>query len=143
MRTPSDLVDAARSMIGVRFRHQGRSLEKGVDCLGMFIVAASMSGWPEVHDWDELDYPHRPQPHRLKNILEANLDKRGVLSDYNHGDVLLLREGDLTSHMAVVDKPFPHSETYIIHAYGPSRKVVKERLLPEHRLVVCTFEMRV
>ena len=38
------MVEAARSLIGTRFRVRGRSAETGVDCLGLVLLAARRAG---------------------------------------------------------------------------------------------------
>lgn len=39
-----DIVKAARSYLGVRWRHQGRTVEKGIDCLGLIVCVVHDMG---------------------------------------------------------------------------------------------------
>jgi murein DD-endopeptidase / murein LD-carboxypeptidase len=41
-RKAEEIVAAGRALIGVRFRPQGRSIEHGLDCIGVVIMATGM-----------------------------------------------------------------------------------------------------
>lgn len=91
MYTREDIVKAARSLLGTRFRHQGRSPETGVDCVGFLVAIARIIDYPfEIYDLRE--YRRTPQPSVLipllgKNMLEIPLEDVGV------GDVYLMTAG--------------------------------------------------
>lgn len=43
-RKAEEIVAAGRALIGVRFRPQGRSIEHGLDCIGVVVMATGMEG---------------------------------------------------------------------------------------------------
>lgn len=65
----ADFVAAARSLVGVRFRHQGRS-EHGLDCIGTIIVARLKLGPWEATKFDVVNYRRNP-----KDSLAVTLPK--------------------------------------------------------------------
>ena len=83
--TREQVVDVAKSMVGVPFRHQGRSRETGVDCVGLLAVILSELG-DEPHEFRE--YGTRPDPDDL--LRHASI---GMIPIPEHeakpGDVLL------------------------------------------------------
>lgn len=44
MTTRERVLAEARALLGVRFMHQGRMAEHGLDCLGLLLVVAMLSG---------------------------------------------------------------------------------------------------
>lgn len=58
-------VAAARSFIGVRWQHQGRTAH-GLDCAGLVMVALQAVGRNPI---DSIGYPRRP----YRNMLEATI----------------------------------------------------------------------
>ena len=70
------VVDCARSWIGTRFRHQGRS-RSGVDCLGLLVMVAKECeleyGGQFLSDYDESDYGIFPDIEKLQAKLAQYL----------------------------------------------------------------------
>jgi hypothetical protein len=64
-----DFVDAARSYLGVPFRHQGRT-EHGVDCIGLVILARLKLGPWDATRHDIVNYRRNP-----KDALDVTLPK--------------------------------------------------------------------
>jgi len=113
---PSDIVRVARTMIGVRFRHGGRS-RLSVDCAGLIVVVGRELG---IDCPDEERYSRIPQQDYLQKKIEQVLVKKSGISA---GDVLLfwMDPGSLLpQHVAIAT-----SEHSMIHAHAPSRKVVE------------------
>ena len=150
------IVTAARGWIGTRFHHQGRikktgSHKGGVDCLGLLAgVAAELDlrdadGLPLIA-FDETDYAHRPDTHRLRARLSellieipspamsaealAKADCGGGLgrgkSSTRPGDIVLLRMDGSPQHLAIVSDW--ENSLGLIHAYAPARAVVEHAL---------------
>lgn len=116
MATRQDIVNAARSYLGVRWRHQGRSRE-GVDCIGLVIRVAHDLG---LSAYDTVAYSRIPDGHYLQDELEHNMQR--VLGPAAIGDVLLMRFAREPQHVGIV------SSIGIIHSYGAIRKVVEHRI---------------
>lgn len=108
------LVSAARSCLGTRFRHQGRSAAHGVDCVGLIIIAARQAGF-RAHDM--LGYGRQPQPEDFNRYIRKN----GLLEVVRPraGDVGLFDFGHGPQHAALF------TARGIIHAYAPARKVIE------------------
>lgn len=117
-----DFIEKARSYVGVPFRHQGRSRQTGVDCVGLAACAGRDVG---IIFNDFTDYGIDPQPSRMRDILE---NKVGVLEkvsikDLKPGDLLYMRFTNVPQHIAI----YTENNT-IIHSYYNVGKVVEHRL---------------
>jgi cell wall-associated NlpC family hydrolase len=123
------LVAQARQYLGVRFAHQGRSKQTGVDCLGLLLCVAQDIGLrlkqQEVRRYDRTDYGAYPCPEMLRGQLDHALKR---VDDAQVGDVLLLKIEGRPQHLALVSD-YPQQDMLgMIHAYAPMRKVVEHRL---------------
>jgi cell wall-associated NlpC family hydrolase len=116
----SALVAEARTYLGCRFRHQGRS-RQGIDCAGLVIEAAKA-----VHGstFDKTDYDRQASDETMIKLCEQHLN-RVDLANLQPGDVLVMRFEN-QRHMAIVtDYP---GALGMIHAAAINRKVVEHRL---------------
>lgn len=131
MMKRQDVVDAARKYLGVKWKHQGRMPESGLDCLGFIVQVAKDLGM-EPHD--PVDYTRMPDGQRL--MQELNVQLKPVLT-YDTGDVLLMRMGTNPQHLAIV------TETGgIIHSYANIRRVVEHPLDDEWKSrIVCAYSV--
>jgi cell wall-associated NlpC family hydrolase len=111
--TRQDIVYVARLWIGVRYKHQGRSLA-GIDCAGLIIKVAHHFG---VSDHDETTYPRRPNAASMIASLESHAKK--VKREPLPGDIMLLSFEGFTQHLAI------RSDRGMIHSYALARKVVE------------------
>ncbi len=115
MNDGAAIVARARSLIGTRFRAQGRSLAQGLDCIGVIVMAAGV------------DPKRAPDDYRLRggdpNVVNAGLIAGGFerLSpdQAGAGDVLVVRSAPEQLH-AVVLTPEGH-----VHAHAGLRRVVE------------------
>mgnify|MGYP000308850099 CR=1 FL=1 len=128
-----DTVATARSYLGTRWLHQGRTRE-GIDCIGLVIeVAKHVKGWT----YDITDYARQATDETMLNLCHHHLEAKG-LHEVQPGDVLIMAF-DHQRHAAIVgDYPAPH-EVSIIHAYATSRAVVEQRLdtMWSNRVIGC------
>ncbi len=115
------IIIEARSWIGVKWRHQGRT-RQGIDCAGLIIKVAHGVG---LSAFDYTSYQARPKGLEFLNIFRTHMDEKNVL-DALPGDVLLFRDGPYLCHSAIVAEL--NNTPSIIHAYAITKKVVEERL---------------
>jgi hypothetical protein len=103
---------AARALVGVRFRAQGRDAALGLDCVGVAVVALRRAGVRvAVRD----DYPIRSA------AMRADDEPAGLrrCAGDAPGDVLLLRVDATQVHVAV------RTAGGIVHADAVLRRVVE------------------
>lgn len=93
MRRGEEVVTAARALLGVRFRPQGRSAATGVDCIGL--VASALGVAAPARDYDV-------RHSRIERLTDA-LARAGLrrVEDAAPGDVLVMRPGAGQLHLAV------------------------------------------
>lgn len=115
-------VEAARSWIGVRYKHLGRD-RYGVDCIGVVIKSAHEVGWT---DYDTLNYPRRPNPKDFLRELNNQLI-RIPKKQVGHGDVAVFAEPRHPCHTGIIDID-ERGRKYVIHAYAPAKMVLREPL---------------
>jgi cell wall-associated NlpC family hydrolase len=109
------IVARARSLIGTAFRAQGRSPERGVDCIGLAVIA---TGVEEVRVPD--DYPLRGgDPAQMDAVFEALGFARVPYDRREPGDVLVARSGPGQLHVVVLT-----ADGYV-HAHAGLRRVVE------------------
>ena len=131
MTSASLVIASARGYMGVRFAHQGRARQTGVDCLGLLILVSEEVGLSFEAQLpralDRTDYGTYPNEEFLRERLEKILTP--VPSDQmREADVLLLAIDGRAQHLALVtDYPIA-GELGMIHAYAPARKVIEHRL---------------
>lgn len=117
---------AARAMVGVPFRHCGRT-RKGIDCLGLvrhYLVAAGR----DVPD--DRGYGRRPEPQsdRLRETLRGYFGD--PVADLQPGDVVVMTWHEVPNHVAIVGD-YPLGGLSLIHALLQVQRVVEHRLAGE------------
>ena len=113
-----NIADAAESMIGVKFKHRGRSLA-GVDCLGLVVLAINQSGYSCD---DNQHYSRTPSQKELLSELNRQFD-RVKLNDVARGDILLMRHEGRLQHLAIYC-----GDSMAIHSTPRLGKVSKMRI---------------
>lgn len=137
----SALVAAARTWLGVRWQHRGRT-RVGVDCVGLPRCAYADLG---VELPDFLDYPREPQPAVLEAHMTAALGEpvhRAPVrrADLLPGDIVVLRHPSLPKHVGIVGD-YPGRRLSLIHACGHTNKVIEHRL-PDQMIARITLVYR-
>lgn len=118
--TPETIIAAARELLEMPFRHQGRASSGKTDCAGVICHVAGSLGLPYA---DQTDYPRQPGGGRLESALdEQPCLIRVPLSARQAGDVLLMRFAGDPQHLAIF------TGSTIIHAYETVGKVAEHRL---------------
>lgn len=123
MTTRDQVVAMARTCLGVRFRHQGREPEQGLDCVGLVIYTRKQLG---LSSFDYLNYAHTPDPAKLIELLRAELVPIEI-DEVQPGDVLHFRVGNNPVHVGLA------TDNGVIHSVANLRGVVEHRLDDEWR----------
>jgi hypothetical protein len=126
------IVDCARTYLGTKFRHQGRSKGAALDCVGLpYCVAAelglrSRDGKPIVKD-ENLNYPAQPMDDFVLTECRRLLVEKPA-EQMLAGDVLCIKMPLVPCHVAIVSTVYEGTANEcfgIIHSYAPARKVVE------------------
>lgn len=119
--TPQDVTREARKYLGVRFCYQGRTVERGMDCVGLLYGVAHGVG---LETDPVTNYSHRPDPVLLVENLEKYCDEVPLVRDMQPGDILVCSgAGEAPRHTMILT-----DEWTVIHASARHHKVVEHRL---------------
>jgi cell wall-associated NlpC family hydrolase len=116
--TQNDIVNIARSQIGMPFRHQGRVPGKALDCAGLAAYVAQQIG-VEYNEWP--GYGRTPHKGLLQSVLDAQPCLMRV-PDRQPGDILLMKWNKEPMHVAIC------AGANIIHAYEAVGQVCEHAL---------------
>ncbi len=111
--TPADVIAAARSYLGVPFRHQGRS-RTGLDCVGLPIVVGRELGFFDAK-FDVLNYGRLPSGELMQRV-QQHCRRLPVAVP---GSMLVVAWTKSAAHVAICT-----GET-MIHAYESVGRVVE------------------
>ena len=118
MISAENIINAARSQIGVKFQHQARCPGLALDCAGLAaFVAQSLN--VEYSEWP--GYGRTPQHGLLESVLD-NQPCLVVVHDRLPGDLLLIRFGREPQHLAIF------TGSTIIHCYEAVGRVCEHGL---------------
>src|SRR5690348_10789303 len=113
----NDVVLRARSLIGCRFRPQGREPEHGLDCVGLVCAAFQIPNELVPRDYRL----RRDESGRLEAELAPFCD---TVADASAGDVLIMRAAPDQLHLGIM------TERGFIHADAGLRRVVETPGMP-------------
>lgn len=120
------LLEVARSLVGVRWQHMGRS-RQGLDCAGLLILVVYevIGAWVEVSDYSP--WPNERVMREMCNLILLPIKRE----DLAPGDAALL----YTRGLGVVHLGFYTGRT-LIHANNAAgiMKVVENRIHPDWHL---------
>lgn len=122
--TRAQIVEAARSYLGIRFRHQGRD-KSGLDCVGLLVLISRDCGLP-CEDLKDLGYRRAPDPESFRKALYDQTDD-GNMRIIRHGSLLMLRQPAYPCHCGVADM-VEGQKPMLIHASIGERAVVSQPL---------------
>lgn len=118
------IVKAAQECVGTPFRHQGREVGVGLDCVGVAIHCALGIGAEFI---DQQGYSRSPSGHLLESALDAQpCLKLKRIEDIAPGDLLLMRFAKEPQHIAIVTGTA--SNLCIVHGYENVGKVCEHTL---------------
>lgn len=117
--------DAARSLIGVPWVHQGRHAALGVDCIGVGVIYLQSKGYVIS---DRSDYTRDPNGNMRKELVrtmgEPIAEGAGAGNYAQPGDVVWMEfSKHKPRHIGVISS-HPHGLT-VIHADNSAGKVVE------------------
>lgn len=117
----NDIIDLAKSFVGVPFRHQGCNPSVGFDCAGLILyVAHALDLTPSVKQ----SYSRRPQPVEFrKTMLSLGCSP---ISEPCHGDMVRIASPSWPVHIAFYEKK--GNDAWIIHAFAKARCVVRQKV---------------
>lgn len=131
-----DVVNKAKSLLGIKYAHQGRS-EKGLDCVGVLAMVADEFNYVYT---DLEGYKRTPSASALIDLLKLNLDEI-ELSETEIGDIYLMRlgQGIKPRHTSI-----KVSDSTIIHALnmGNIQRVIEQPLDQYRGHLVKAFRFR-
>ncbi len=136
----SDIIERARSWLGVRWRHRGRSRE-GIDCVGLILKA-----FDGIHDYpDDYIYTRTATNRELEQIFARHSQRvlftQAGLEGLQDADVLVMRDNMFPQHVGLMATRGGHRT--LIHASVADRRVVEENVTLEHRrLAISAFRIR-
>lgn len=120
MQNRVDVIREARSWIGVRWTHQGRT-RAGIDCAGLVVKVGKELG---ILDYDTTNYQRRMHGQDFLRHFQEHMDQK-VVAEVLPGDVLLFRDKQFPCHSTIVGE---RNGLTIIHAHALQRSVIEERL---------------
>ena len=120
---------AARSLLGVPFRHLGRNPRIALDCVGLLKECLVICGEHLLADtYDLSGYSRTPSDGILDKQLAAAFGKSLALDQIQAGDVVSMRNGSYgpSCHVAIVAE-YVYGGLSIIHTSGSVQRVVECR----------------
>jgi hypothetical protein len=139
MPTKEQFVAAARTLVGAKFAHQGRSREEGLDCIGVPISAAMLvlpaKDVPQIMGYARFPDGITFMSHCRELLIEV--------PRYGVGCLVAMAFTGFPTHMGIIGDCSYATEHYtLIHAYAPSRKVVEHRIDDIwHNRIVASFRL--
>lgn len=119
------LDQAARTFLGVKFRHQGRNPAIGIDCIGLLVCSAALCGLPQVAG-DSTAYGKDPFDGLLEGHLRALFGPPLPPSDMQPGDIAAIAFEGAIRHVGVVAE---HADGLaLIHTNFRLRRVTEARI---------------
>lgn len=109
------IVARARAAIGARFRPQGRTIERGLDCIGVVMVATGIEPDRAPDDY----CLGGGDPEEADKGFRARGFVRVPEGEVEPGDVLLVRSAPAQLHAAVL------TSSGHVHAHAGLRRVVE------------------
>lgn len=116
-----EFIDRAVSYYGVKWKDHGRTRQRGIDCVGLIVLAGREAGFFEP-DFDYQNYTRHATGFKLTEVMSAHLRPR-PLRQVQTGDVLAHRDDMFPCHVSIYwDRPGYGAS--IIHAFLGGRRCV-------------------
>lgn len=126
MITREAIVEEARTYLGTKWRHQGRS-RTGIDCVGLVVKIAHKF---EVTDFDMTNYGRQATSFNFLKVFQEHADEISI-KDVLDGDIIVFADGNNPCHAGLASTRY--DTRYFIHASAARRVVMEERYDEEWR----------
>ncbi len=123
--TSKQIIEEARSWLGVPWAHQGYSKKFGCDCIGMIHGVGVATTALKVNPVDLAaysGYARNPDPRRMKMAL-TTFFKPILLKTAKPGDILWFRIDKYPRHLGIITEP-----GIVIHSDTVQKKVIEHRM---------------
>lgn len=124
--TDQDIVAAARECVGTAWEHQGRSVQKGIDCVGLIICIGRSLG---LRLKDNKNYSRRPDGVTLVKEFDDQLvplgghicdapcrEEHDLTLAPGRVVVFCTRRRRMPTHVGIIT-PWPHGGLGMVHVY--------------------------
>jgi cell wall-associated NlpC family hydrolase len=122
MATRAQIVEEARSYLGTKWVHQGRT-RNGIDCAGLVVCVGNNLG---LIAYDRNDYQRYPDGSAFLHFFTEGGGLQKPVLSAKAGDIMVLREGAYPCHTSIVSEK--RGQLYIIHSFIVRKQVVEEPL---------------
>lgn len=122
MPSRDDVVELARSYLGVKWMHQGRT-RLGIDCAGLVIEVGNELELLDNFKFNE--YPRKAISNAFLKAFRENMD-RVTFQEAKIGDVMLFRDSQFPCHCGILG--WKNNEMTFVHAHALSKQVVEDAL---------------
>ncbi len=146
MVTGAQVVEQARTQLGVPFHHGQATPGVGSDCIGLLVIVADALGLPEASSWRHdprfKGYGRTPEPRLLLAACAAYLDSISI-SSARLGDILVFAfvrdPSRQPMHFGILSCASPRR---VIHAYERVGRVVENGADASFWRAIAAFRLR-
>lgn len=125
MNIRENIVNDALGQIGTKFQHQGRLLNKALDCAGLVVEVYKKNGLCVT---DRKGYAHNPSALQFLQTIEENCVKISK-EEAKIGDICIFSFGTEPQHVAIITKVDKENDIIkITHSLMSARCVVEHTL---------------
>lgn len=110
--TANDIINHARSLIGIKYRPQGRD-RMGTDCGGLLLMIGQAL---ELTDLIVLGYSQSPDGETFERLLDLVLVRVADKYDVRPADIIACDYGEGIQHTALVVRKDEPDKVMVIHA---------------------------
>lgn len=121
-----NLALAARTYLGVPFRHQGRNPAIGIDCIGLLVLAARDAAMPV--DERRVNYSKDPHDGLLEQHLVEAFGPPIPASQMQADDVVAIDYAGAVRHLGIIGEDRDGNLTLIHTSQGIVGKVVEHAI---------------
>jgi len=125
-RLHAEIEELALGLVGVPFRHQGRSRITGLDCAGVAILIGQELGL--TNGFDTVAYSARPNVRQFRETMLAVGCTPLPITDAQPGDLMRISIRGWPVHVAVLV-----SGNRMVHAWSPRKRVLLEAIHDKQR----------